>query len=288
MKKSLAHLPQHKRQELKLIVKIIRKQFPSAHMLILFGSYARGQWVEDTYTEGHITYEYISDFDILVLTRLKKTANNFSKQNSVDDLILQHKAIKTPVSVIYHSVGQVNYRLKEGRYFFSDIKKEGILLYDSGKLKLERIRKPSPAKRKQIAKEDFKEWFASAKEFYFHYEVALKRRKYKIAAFQLHQAVERFYSATLLVFTGYKGKRHNIERLGRQVSGYDTAFLKVFPRATKEQDERFKLLKKAYIDARYKKDYKITKKQLEYLAKRVKLLQNLTKKICKEKIESFV
>jgi len=104
----------------------------------------------------------------------------------------------------------------------------------------------------------------------------------------LHEAVERFYSTTLLVFTGYKGKRHNIEKLGRQASGHDAAFLKVFPRATKEQDEMFKLLKKAYIDARYKKDYKITKKQLEYLAKRVKLLQRLTKKICTAKIESFI
>jgi len=105
MKKSLIHLPQYKRDELKRIVKIIRRQFPSAHMIVLFGSYARGQWVEHTYTEGHITYEYISDFDILVLTRLKKTANNHSKQSTVDNLIIQHKAIKTPVSVIYHSVG---------------------------------------------------------------------------------------------------------------------------------------------------------------------------------------
>jgi len=287
MKKTLTHLPQYKCDELKRIVKIIRRQFPSAHMIILFGSYARGQWVEDTYTEGHITYEYISDFDILVLTRLKKTANNFSKQNSVDDLILQHKAIKTPVSVIYHSVGQVNYRLKEGRYFFSDIKKEGILLYDSGKLKLGRICKPSPKKRQQIAEEDFKEWFTSARGFYDNYKFNLDKRRYKIAAFELHQSVERFYSTTLLVFTGYKGKRHNIEKLGRQASGYDAAFLKVFPRATKEQDERFKLLKKAYIDARYKKEYKITKKQLEYLSKRVKILQRLTRKICLAKIESF-
>ena len=155
-------------------------------------------------------------------------------------------------------------------------------------MKLGRIRKPSPAKRKQIAEEDFKEWFKSAKIFYKHFEYALKDRNYKQAAFELHQAVERFYSTTLLVFTGYKGKRHNIEKLGRQVSGYDTAFLKVFTRATAEQDENFKLLKKAYIDARYKKDYKITKKQLEYLAKRVKLLQRLTKKICAAKIESFI
>jgi len=50
----------------------------------------------------------------------------------------------------------------------------------------------------------------------------------------------------------------------------------------------FKLLKKTYIDARYKKDYKITKKQLEYLAERVKVLQRLTNKICKERIESFI
>ncbi|MBC8482007.1 MAG: HEPN domain-containing protein [Planctomycetes bacterium] len=130
-------------------------------------------------------------------------------------------------------------------------------------------------------------WFNSAKNFYRTFEFNLKEKMYKEAAFQLHQATERFYGATMLVFTGYKPKRHNIETLGRRVSGCDPAFLKVFPRATAEQDENFKLLKKAYIDARYKKEYKITKKQLEYLAKRVKLLQRLTKKICKEKIESF-
>ena len=235
MKKSLAHLPQHKREELKLIVKIIRQKFPSSHMIILFGSYARGEWVEDIHTEGHITYEYISDFDILVLTRLKKTAHNHANQSRVDNLIVLNKAIKTPVSVIYHSIGQVNYRLKQGQYFFSDIKKEGIALYDTGKLKLERRRKLSPAKRKQIAQEDFKMWFKSAKEFYWSFKQNFEKCQYKVAAFLLHQTTERFYTTVLLVFTGYKAKRHNIETIGRHVSGCDAAFLKVFPRATKEQ-----------------------------------------------------
>jgi len=287
MKKSLKHLPKHKADELKRVVRIIRKQFRSAHMIILFGSYARGDWAEDTYTEGHITYEYISDFDILVLTRLKKTAQNHANQSRVDNLIVLNKAIKTPVSVIYHSIGQVNYRLKEGQYFFSDIKKEGILLYDTGKLKLERRRKLSPQKRKEIAQEDFKMWFKSAKEFYDAFEYKFNKRQYKVAAFLLHQATERFYTTTLLVFTGYKAKRHNIETIGRHVCGCDPAFLKIFPRATEQQDKRFKLLKKAYIDARYKKEYRITRAELEYLAKRVKILQRLTKKICKEQIEGF-
>jgi predicted transcriptional regulator len=61
----------------------------------------------------------------------------------------------------------------------------------------------------------------------------------------------------------------------------------VFPQDTVPHRKAFTLLKKAYIDARYKKDYKITKKQLEYLAEQVKVLQRLTKKICGKKIESF-
>jgi hypothetical protein len=66
-----------------------------------------------------------------------------------------------------------------------------------------------------------------------------------------------------------------------------------FPIANKSlgsdvEKDCFDLLNRAYIDARYKKEYKITKKQLEYLAKRVKFLQRLTKKICVAKIVSFV
>ncbi|WP_375331161.1 hypothetical protein [Candidatus Tisiphia endosymbiont of Oplodontha viridula] len=30
-------------------------------MIILFGSYARGDWVQDEYKKGHITYSYQSD-----------------------------------------------------------------------------------------------------------------------------------------------------------------------------------------------------------------------------------
>ena len=55
-----------------------------------------------------------------------------------------------------------------------------------------------------------------------------------------------------------------------------------------KRDESFILLKKAYVDARYKDSYEITKEQLEYLAERVKTLQELTERVCKEKIESFI
>ncbi len=76
MKENLSHLPQRKRHELARIVSIIREAAPQAEMIILFGSYARGQAVEDTYVEDGITYEYKSDFDILVIVETNRTANS--------------------------------------------------------------------------------------------------------------------------------------------------------------------------------------------------------------------
>ena len=55
-------------------------------------------------------------------------------------------------------------------------------------------------------------------------------------------------------------------KLLQKIVGYNAEFAKVFPRETKEQDKAFKLLKKAYIETRHKKDCKITKVKPEYLA----------------------
>ena len=52
----------------------------------------------------------------------------------------------------------------------------------------------------------------------------------------------------------------------------------------KEEKELFQLLKKAYIDARYKKEYTITAEELQYLSERVQLLRELTEKLCQEEI----
>ena len=288
MKKSLAHLPKRKHYELALVRDIILDKFSDVQMIILFGSHARGTWVEDIYTKGHITYEYKSDFDILVITESKKEANNMSDQHRIESLVDNNEKIETPVSIIYHHIRLVNRRLSEGQYFFSDIKKEGILLYDSKKFKLERRRKLDPAERKRIAEEDFKYWFKLAKDFYKAFGWHLDDKDYKLAAFNLHQTTEHSYTAILLVFRGYKPKIHNIKTLGRRAGSCDPQFLTVFPQATKDQKRMFKLLQKAYIDARYKPSYRITRTELEYLSKRVKLLQRLTKKICVAKIESFI
>ena len=132
--------------------------------------------------------------------------------------------------------------------------------------------------------DDFEHWFTSACEFYAQSHSALSEGWNNNAAFQLHQATERFFNAILLTFTQYKPKTHDIEKLDRQASNLHADFFTVFPRASEQQKRCFDLLRKAYIDARYKRDYAITKEELEYLAGRVRKLQELTKRICEEKI----
>ncbi|MCK4982740.1 MAG: HEPN domain-containing protein [Victivallaceae bacterium] len=287
MKKSLAHLPLNKKQELKRLKSIILATVPETEFIILFGSHARGDWVDDEYVEDYITYSYKSDFDILVITEDKKSADKESPWMMIENDYYGAYHDRTSVDIIRHHIQEVNGKLKEGHYFFSDIKKEGILLYNSGRYKLERRHKIDPARRLEIAVDDFEQWFESAKEFFEQFEYAYDNKKYKIAAFLLHQATERFYGAMILVVSGYKPKTHNIETLGKIASRYYPEFLKIFPKKTDEEQRLFKQLKKAYIDARYKKDYSITKEELSYLAKRVEKLRDLVEKTCKAKIETL-
>ena len=68
MTKLLQHLPKEKQKELKKIIEIICKH-PEVGMVILFGSYARGDWVEE-YEDDDIHFKYQSDFDLLIIHRL--------------------------------------------------------------------------------------------------------------------------------------------------------------------------------------------------------------------------
>ena len=80
---------------------------------------------------------------------------------------------------------------------------------------------------------------------------------------------------------------HDIKKLGKLAAAHDPKLLTVFPKGTDEQIRLFILLKSAYIDSRYNKNYSITREELEWLAKRVNKLQKSTASICKRKKKSF-
>ncbi|MDD5728285.1 MAG: HEPN domain-containing protein [Victivallales bacterium] len=284
MKTSLAHLPAEKKQELKQLREFILAGAPKVEFIILFGSHARGDWVDDLYYENGIRYTYKSDFDVLVITSDKKSPEEAGIWADIEKAYYKRNRLGTYLDIIPHYIYEVNKKLRENHYFFADIKKEGIILYDSGNFKLERKRRISPKRRLEIAEEDFAQWFESANDFFWGYRQYLEKNKHKIAAFNLHQATERFYATALLVCTGDRPKIHNLERLNEIIIRYQPEFMKIFPCQTDEEKRLFKLLKDAYVDARYKKDYRITGDELNGLAARVEKLREMVKRVCETEI----
>lgn len=283
MKTTLDFLPQNKREQLDLVVKIIVESV-QPEKIILFGSYARGKWVDDKHMEGHILHEYVSDYDILVVTRRGDERNEFDVQEMVEARCNFH----TPVTVIVHGIDYVNSRLSEGHYFFSDIKKEGILLFDLGNIPLAEQKDLSASERKNIAQDDFNYWYGDAVKFVKGAMLFANDKDLNMAAFMLHQAAERTYNAAILVFTGYKPRTHNLNKLLKLCRDFSPELATVFSNNTKEEAHLFNLLKKAYIDARYKKQYVITEGELRTLIEKIGKLQVITEKICIEKIASLI
>ena len=286
MKTSLSHLPKEKKDELKSIVKTLLK-FKEVEMIILFGSYATDNYIHsDRYEEDGIIYEYQSDYDLLIILSKNGYADNLTFVYGITKKLNELRLL-TPISPIYEGAEFINQQLSEGNYFFNDIKTKGILLYTSKRKQLARKRKLSIEEIKQQAQGYFEEWFESANGFLFTFQVTFNEGYYKIAAFQLHQATERYYHTLTLVFTGYKHKTHNLEELGKIASTLNLEYKRIFPRQTEDEKHHFSLLQTAYIDSRYKKGYTIKREELEYLSARVIKLQSLTEKVCQEKIESF-
>jgi HEPN domain-containing protein/predicted nucleotidyltransferase len=279
---SLSHLPDYKQAQLKEITGIIVHAV-DPEKVILFGSHATGRWVEHRYAEGGITYEYISDYDILVITKSGETRKDYE----VQDLIESRCVYKTPVTVITHDIDFINKMLTEGQYFFTDIEKEGILLYDAGTTPLAERKPLSPGEAKAVAQAYYDQWFVSAKEFVEVDRFCLQRGQLKIGAFNLHQATERTYNAIILVHTGYKPKTHNLDKLKRYAKRFSEELEGVFPDHTPVEKHLFDLLKRGYVDTRYKETYTITAEELTTLIERVSQLQAIAEKLCQEKILSF-
>ena len=256
--------------------------------IILFGSFARGDWIYDLYKEGTTTYCYASDYDFLVV--LKKNSQYSARiKDDFERSIKRHTHYlkEHKPSIIIEPIKRVNKFLERGHFFFSDIKKEGILLYDSGEFELSDAKELTKDEIIDIAQEHYDEWFESGADFIVVTKLAKEAKKFNQAAFLLHQSTERLLTCALLVLSDYKEKTHDIKELLRLCSSQDSIFLKIFPLGTEEEKKCFKLLRDAYVDARYNKYYKITDEQLEYLIEKVENLKIVVSDVCINHIENL-
>ncbi|WP_341633295.1 HEPN domain-containing protein [Sphingomonas agri] len=299
MKTSLEDLPDGKRRELAHVVDVIREGFAEAiaHRtmdrfrngkilkIILFGSYARGDWVDDP------VGRYFSDFDLLVVVSHEDLTDVPEFWTKTEDRLLaelsEGKELRTPVSLIYHSLDDVNEKLRLGRYFFIDILKEGILLFDEHGHAFVEPRELSPREALDESRDYFERWMQGADEALGTAAFAMSKEWKNKAAFDLHQAAERLYQCLFLVRTLYTPKTHNLNRLRALAESMEPSLKQVWPSSTRDEKRAYARLREAYIKARYSREYRITSEQLEWLGSRVELLRALVDRACQSRLEAL-
>lgn len=291
MRTSLDHLPSGKRLELAFVVDTLRTSFgvtkagrrastkrdDAILKIVLFGSYARGDWVEDPIGR------YFSDYDLLVVVADEKHTDVWDYWEAAEQRLLDELAagirLRTPVNFIVHSMADVNSQLERGRPFFRDIVRDGIILFE---IPDHPFPLPSDLPVEAIfeeAKAHFDDLIPSAANRVRVAAFCMSQGMNNEAAFDLHQATEYLYNGMILVKTLYTPKTHNLVRLRNMAEQIEPSLKPIWPTETKFQKRCFELIRAAYIKARYSRHYKISSEELAWIADRVEcLLQEITER----------
>ncbi len=300
MRTDVDHLPAAKQRELERIVEILFDEFGQATenatgrrkgarvlKVILFGSHARGDWVDAPLSAN----QYKSDYDILVIVSQKELTDRAAYWAKAEERLIRaytiEKTLRTPVNFIVHSLHEVNDGLAHGRVFFMEVAKDGIALYDADDRELATPKPKTPQQALDTAKEYFEEYFPSAGEFFDNFKFNLEKGRHNNAAFQLHQATERLYACLLLTLTFYTPYNHNIAFLRSLAEGLDRRLYGVWPENNRRERAMFQKLKEAYTKARYSKHYRISEEELAWLGERVEELGRIVHQICSDRIATF-
>ncbi|MDB5448251.1 MAG: nucleotidyltransferase [Phenylobacterium sp.] len=297
MRTDLDHLPEAKRRELARVVEILFAEFEDAlkgrnapHRkagrilkIILFGSYARGDWVDDP--KGG----YKSDYDLLVVVNHEELADLAEYWGKADDHLLRAYQIAheltAPANFIVHDLADVNKQLSRGRPFFVDIVRDGIALYEAPDHPFAKPERLSPEQAHEEAQANFDEWFESVVRRLDLVRTALGKGYLKEAAFDLHQATERLYHCALLTLTLYSPKSHKLNFLRSQAERVAPELIPAWPRGERFEKRCWELLRRAYVEARYSPRYQITPRELAWLLERVEDLQRRVEQSCKAYLE---
>lgn len=291
MKSDTDHLPKAKQRELAHVVRVLFEEFDAAHAttttkwrkqariakIVLYGSYARGDWVDDP------VGGYASDYDILIVVNDDRLTD-FELWSAAEDRQMRdttiNKSLSAPVSFIVHSLSDVNTQLERGRPFFVDIVKQGIALYDAEGFCFTSPRDLPENEARKEAQRHFDRWMLSAVEFRQPGEIAATQAMSNKAAFLFHQAGEHSYHCALLVLSLYSPKSHRLNFLRSQAEQAAPELAAAWPRDDRFARRCFELLRQAYVNARYSPHYEITAEELAWIGERVTVLQDLVRGVC--------
>ncbi|MNL16793.1 HEPN domain protein [compost metagenome] len=197
------------------------------------------------------------------------------------------KEIETPVGLIVHGAREISNFLHDGQYFFVDLAREGVVLYEFDDRPLAEAKQLSPADAIRVAEEHFEKQFRNAVDFLKGSKFFVQEENINLATFNLHQSVETAYSCYLLTHTNYTPASHNLKFLRGLSEDRDRRLIDIWPRDRQRFTTWYNILNEAYVKARYSKRFEVSEEALTWLQERTAELHKLVETLCREHIEKL-
>lgn len=162
-------------------------------------------------------------------------------------------------------------------------------MFNSGRYDFASFKGLSPTRRREIAEEDFKEWYGAAEEFFDFFHTAVEKNYLLRGSFMLQQTIEMCYTAVEMVFSHYNPHEHNLYALRDRCVRFHKRLKGVFHYDNEEHTKLFDQLNYAYIGGRYRneKEFPVDMDKIDFWKQETETFLKLTEEICLERIEGF-
>lgn len=195
--------------------------------------------------------------------------------------------IAQPVRLTVHSLAQVNNALAEGVPHFVAIATEGIALYEFDRTPLKMPRHLPASERRARGLAEYARWYGRATDFLLGAAFFQDQGNAPMAALLLHQACEHLYQCVIWSLTLHGPRTHALDELREMPEILDQRLCSAWPRDTPFDRRAFGCIRRAYVEVRYGRNYRISAEELTWAMERAVLLQRLVQDVCRERLDAI-
>lgn len=292
LRTDMDHLPWTKRQELHRIMAMLFDAFAETMKGRLSDHYRQGRILKLILHGSHVQPEWQDGppgaaFHLLAIVNHPRLASRGSDWRLVRDRLRrawEFGEITHPVRLTVHSLEEVNSALIEGVPHFVAVATEGVALYEMGSTRLASPRcLPAPEQRTR-GRAEYARWYERASDFLLGAAFYQDRSNAPMAALLLHQACEHLYQCVAWSLTLHGLRTHALDELREGAEALDPQLCSAWPRETPFERRAFRCIRRAYVEVRYGRCYRISAEELAWAMDRAAILHRLVRQACSERL----
>ncbi|WP_257658566.1 hypothetical protein [Parapedobacter lycopersici] len=259
-------------------------QTVSAEKIICFGSVSHQTVRKSCFADEVHASSAVSSYHLLVVPAEPQAVSHAVLQRQVEDALKPD----AEVTVLVHTMDEVNAALREGSTFFTTVYRKGTLLYDLGTIPFHPGGEGQPIVTRISRREHFwNKWHGLANGFLLGADFYATNGLFHLSVYMLHQAIQHAYCGTLRVMVGYRTNAQHLNRLQRLMETMVPHLSLAFPRKAGEDAQLYELLSKGFGDARYKETFEASPQQVTALTELVTRIVGAADTHCRGRIQQL-